>query len=92
MQADLFGDLAPSADAPPQPAPPREPAPPERLRRKLGRILADLTPATYMPWNPSDETFWVSVFKGMAKELPREEAAEWRARLRAELARLHAAG
>ena len=45
-----------------------------------------------MPWQPWDERFWVRCFKGMAKELPPEEAAEWRARLKAELTRLRAAG
>lgn len=92
QQADLFGGTLPIASGPPPPPPkPRVKSPPERLRRHLMEILADLQRAERMFWKPWDEKWWVDIYRGIAADLEPEEAADWGAKLDAELTRLKAA-
>jgi len=89
-QPDLFGDDQPELfdeDAPPR----VYRADPDRVRARLGKILAEARAAQKLPWEPATVSLYRTIFPQMTNWLPDEEAAQLRFEFEAELARLQAA-
>ena len=87
-QVDLFdaGSETHGASAPVNSAPDAYAL--EYRRRRLGEIVGELEVADTMPWKPSLVTIWTRTFPELVKMLPDDEAAEWLAKFKAEMARL----
>ena len=88
-QPDLFGDAQPdlfASAAPAQPFVGR--GDPDRVRARLGRILAEARAAETVPWSRNDEAMYELIVPQMTNWLPDEEAERWRSDFAQELARL----
>jgi hypothetical protein len=48
---------------------------PDRVRARIGRLIAEARAAETMPWNEDDVRFWRKVVPQMARWLPAVEAA-----------------
>lgn len=83
-QPDLF-----AAASAPQPVVGR--GDPDRVRARLGKILAEARAAETVPWSRHDEGLYELIVPQMVKWLPAEEAARWCRDFADELARLRAA-
>ncbi|MEJ8574336.1 hypothetical protein [Microbaculum marinum] len=63
-------------------------ADPDRIRRRLGRILAEARAADTMPWDRSRLELYRTIFQQMALSLPEDEAAQLRLEFDREIERL----
>jgi hypothetical protein len=80
-QPDLFGA---------EPAPAYRPDP-DKVRRRLGKILAEARAAQKLPWEPTTVSLYRTIFPQMTNWLPEDEGAQLRFEFETELARLEAA-
>lgn len=79
-QPDLFGDSRPPAYRPD----------PDRVRARLGKILAEARAAQTLPWEPTRTSLYRTIFPQMTLWLPEEEGAQLRFEFEMELVRLEA--
>ena len=64
---------------------------PAEIRSRLGKVLAQLSAASNMPWPERDARMWQTVFPQMANWLPDEEARQLCLEFEQEIERLKAA-
>jgi len=64
---------------------------PDKVRRRLGKILAEARAARKLPWEPTTVSLYRTIFPQMTNWLPEEEGAQLRFEFETELARLEAA-
>ncbi len=65
---------------------------PDRVRARLARILGQARASEVAPWPSTQLNLYRTIVPQMTEWLPPAEAADWRARFDAELARFDLAG
>jgi len=63
----------------------------DKVRRRLGKILAEARAAQKLPWESTTVSLYRTIFPQMTNWLPEDEGAQLRFEFETELARLEAA-